>query len=1105
MKGFFLKLLGTVMSDNHESYLASPQISRDEIGPRRRISSYLFGSLLLSVLVFHSSCTFDDSTLGECRRDSECASGFCYHNVCMPTELFPDVQTPVDVTSEPDATIADVEADAEADVEADATPQDVADDENTVIDILPDGDADGSVPEDIVDLDATAEDGSDPFIWDLPPDAPCLADADYCDGDILIGCSVEGYATYADCAAAATCPDDLFSCRCSAGECIARVCMPDTTSCLGNTPIQCDSLGSEYVELSECIIGTICLAGSCVEDSCEPDTWDCINDVLIECTTEGEINVVRDCGTSGHACNAGLQECRCGLGDACEDGETCSDAASGECMCDTQVCDSGEFCDGVDGCRCGEDGPDCALGSTCEADACVCAPGRHGPTCAGFCACLNGAACDDGAGGTGACTCPGGFFNATCGQSCACSGSPCNDGATGDGTCICNEDYYGEFCAGFCDTCTNGVCNDGATGNGSCVCNTGYYGDDCTICPPCNAFATCDDGAAGSGACLCNAGSGGDPCEACPDCGVNGTCDDGPGGTGTCICNEGFFGTLCDDACLECGVNGECDDGATGTGICLCDEGFGGVLCENACGECGSFGVCDDRVGGTGFCICNDNYAGPTCNILCDECGDHGVCDDGADGTGSCICQVGYYGTTCTECPCNGSPCNDGVLGDGACDCNEDTWGDDCALCDTCVNGVCDPESGACICGDGFFGSSCSTPCGCDADEICDNGVGGLGTCLERVFSVQRGSTEIEGDESIASIAPTAPTGQFFVRLVNTRLSGMGRTVNGAPHPNERWMVWIEAVSSDGTSITVKRNSNHHTNSRLTWELIDYTGASDGDNAIVVHDQGIIEFTGDDDDALFLDSPVLGETPDADDVVVFVTGQAVDGNDYDTANSGLFTAEWVEGSNHARFTRAEDAEGTSIRAATLSYAVVEFTGPNWSVERVSFPHTTAGSVENTTLLTDVDDISRALFHAQFRTGLHQVGALGAEVWFSDTNQLSFFVQPGVETTGMTSVVWVVSNSEQGPGRMIVDHYNPSRWGGIDEQDIWTDTITAVDFVAHSSIMGETARSAWAADEESVPRGSISLLLTEVDEVELYQCDRKDGREYTFSIVQWPAN
>lgn len=107
---------------------------------------------------------------------------------------------------------------------------------------------------------------------------------------------------------------------------------------------------------------------------------------------------------------------------------------------------------------------------------------------------------------------------------------------------------------------------------------------------------------------------------------------------------------------------------------------------------------------------------------------------------------------------------------------------------------------------------------------------------------------------------------------------------------------------------------------------------------------------------------------------------------------------------------------------------------------------------------------------------------------------------------MTSVVWVVSNTDdESAGRMIVDHYNLSRWGGTAERDTWTDTITPVDFVAHSSIMGETARSAWVHDDESVPRGSISLLLSTVSEVELYQCDANDGRKYTFSIVQWPAD
>ena len=98
----------------------------------------------------------------------------------------------------------------------------------------------------------------------------------------------------------------------------------------------------------------------------------------------------------------------------------------------------------------------------------VCAPGQWGPSCAP-CVCVNGS-CDDGADGTGACLCDGGYVGLAC-DACP-DGQQDNDG---DGTC--RPGCAADSCSG------NGVCDD-SSGDVSCVCEPPYAGPACAVCDP---------------------------------------------------------------------------------------------------------------------------------------------------------------------------------------------------------------------------------------------------------------------------------------------------------------------------------------------------------------------------------------------------------------------------------------------------------------------------------------------------------------------------------------------------------------------------------------------------------------------------------------------
>jgi hypothetical protein len=1017
------------------------------------LSLWGVGASLALLLV--NACAFDTTGLLQCRSNSECASGLCVERLC--------VAGPVDPGPDPDVT-------------ADAP--------------------------DLVDTTDTADEPDlpgDPDLADVP-DTGCLSD--HCDGSVAVTCTEDGGEVRVDCATAAACPGELFGCRCEAAECVPRVCVPNALFCDENDRVQCNADGSDFGFVETCGELETCVGGTCVDSSCDVGFTDCVNGVLLECSAEGTIVVGPDCQLTGMRCDAELVTCRCGAGLSCEDDELCTDPDDGVCECQGVVCDEGEHCDGANGCRCGASGLDCAPGSTCVAGVCVCEPGRFGPDCTGVCACVNGT-CNDGAAGNGACACPSGFFGSTCAGVCACVNGTCNDGAAGTGACTCPSGFFGSTCAGVC-ACVNGTCSDGATGTGACSCPSGFFGSTCAgVCACVNG--TCSDGATGTGACTCPSGFFGSTCAGVCDCQNGATCADGAAGNGLCTCADGYYGTNCAGECA-C-ENGTCHQGATGTGVCTCDPGYYQPDCDRAC-ECVN-GTCDDGATGTGTCTCPQDYFGTHCEEQC-ECQNDAICNSGATGDGTCTCVGDFYGPTCASaCECqNDATCNAGSAGDGTCTCVAGFYGPTCAgVCD-CGTGTCDQGAtgtGACTCPAGFFGEDCSGVCDCTDEQVCADGADGTGACQDPIplFRVQRGETDVIGTATLTLSAENgdfiAPTGPAFVRIVNTRLTGMGKISGGGGQQPSRSMVWISGVPSDTSAFTLNRSVSND-DSRVMWEIVEYIGPADGPNAIAVRAQASLQNNSAQPAS---GAEIVGVVDDAD-VMVIITGQQVSTNTQGDYNRGLNTAAWDPVTQRPVFTRNESGNTTNI-----SYAVIEFTGSNWTVQRIEYNHQTASAVE-TQSVPGLTDISRAFIHAQFRSTLPQVDEWGAEAWLSDEfdpPSLALRLEPGASVIPdpgqtMQTVAWVVINSASGLRGLEVNHYNGTRTGPQSEADCWTEvTVPAVRSLDTASIWGETART--SGQNNATPRGSISLRMTDVDAVRLCQSDADDTRSYRYSIVRWP--
>ncbi|MCR4330804.1 MAG: hypothetical protein NUV49_02905, partial [Patescibacteria group bacterium] len=373
-------------------------------------------------------------------------------------------------------------------------------------------------------------------------------------------------------------------------------------------------------------------------------------------------------------------------------------------------------------------------------------------------------------------------------------------------------------------------------------------------------------------------------------------------------------------------------------------------------------------------------------------------------------------------------------------------------------------------------------------------------------FNIQRGCTIMASASATATLTAgseyTAPTdtSKTFIRIVNARLTGNGRTVGGGNQNADDYYTYFSDPDLAGGSVTLSRAGTTNDN-RVCWEIIEYIGFDGGANEIIIRDINTATYVSTN---TTVDGGSANGVSSDSDIVVFITGQ----NNMDTGRAdletGLSTAEWLSSTDVPRFTRGTAGSD----ANSVSYAVVEFTGSNWAVQRIEHNFIAAGSTETETI-TDVGALSRAFFHSQFRNGNGGLDELGAEAWLSATNEASFLLQSGATTpSGAYSVAWIVSNSETTANtKMNVQHISGSRAaadiseGANNEEDEWTDTITAVGTTAQTSIMGESGRSAGAGT--AAPRGAIALYLNSTTGAKLYQSDDGQPQNYRFQIIEWP--
>lgn len=372
-------------------------------------------------------------------------------------------------------------------------------------------------------------------------------------------------------------------------------------------------------------------------------------------------------------------------------------------------------------------------------------------------------------------------------------------------------------------------------------------------------------------------------------------------------------------------------------------------------------------------------------------------------------------------------------------------------------------------------------------------------------FSIQQGVTNMVGINTLtltAGVDYVAPasSSRAFVRITNTSMTGAGSNVTGATQNSNNIFAYIVVPTDLTTSFQIVRPGTATGNTRVAWELVEYIGVAGGDNEFIVRSVGTATYGG---SSLTVNGGTVSGVQNDADVAVFITGQLNPDAGNNNYNTALSISSWNGASNVPVFERG-DADGV---AAGVSYAVVEFTGINWRVQRVTHTYATNNTVETATI-TPVNNLSRAFLHVQQLTGDEQdnLDQVGQEVWLSSIGQISLRLQDGAATpASIRAAVWVIENTQITAGAMNVVRYNGSLaavGGG--------PTTNLVNFaspiVPGNSSIWAVSRSTRGngANARAHPRALIGVRILSTTQFELWQSDSGQSQIWRAEVVQWPV-
>jgi hypothetical protein len=366
----------------------------------------------------------------------------------------------------------------------------------------------------------------------------------------------------------------------------------------------------------------------------------------------------------------------------------------------------------------------------------------------------------------------------------------------------------------------------------------------------------------------------------------------------------------------------------------------------------------------------------------------------------------------------------------------------------------------------------------------------------QNVFKVQRGISNIpDGATSISidlSVAPYSPVASFqkaFVRITNSHFTGAGTDTGGVAQYASNVACNIQFDSLSQITITRFGSLNR---TRVYWEIVEYTGPSGGDNEFIVRDQGVLPFIDSSNTAAKAYSSWTGASVSK--LVGFITGISSSSISRSYYNRQLVTASF---NSPTELLLTRNVNGSIIE---VSYAVVDYVGSNWSVQRIEHNYNLAGTDESETLSTPVN-LANTFIHAQKRnpSTANRLRDFGHQVWLSNSNTLNFRIYNGsIDPSGQYSVAWLISNPD-----MTVSHVSASRAKNTgSEPDIFNITIPTLSSLDNASLF---ITNTCSGPGTYFPRPMLGCGLNSITDIELFRSDNGQNQYYKIDSVDWPID
>jgi hypothetical protein len=367
-------------------------------------------------------------------------------------------------------------------------------------------------------------------------------------------------------------------------------------------------------------------------------------------------------------------------------------------------------------------------------------------------------------------------------------------------------------------------------------------------------------------------------------------------------------------------------------------------------------------------------------------------------------------------------------------------------------------------------------------------------------FLIQSGTETVSGTSLTltAGVDYNAPSSNTaaYVRISNTSMTGAGSDTLGAQRNSDDIFAYIENGDDLTTSFSIVRPSTATDNTHVSWEIVEYIGIAAADNEMIVRAAGEVTYG---TAALFATGTAATGVADDSDVVVFITGQFNPDTTASNYNAGLSLSSWDAAGDQPVFERG-DADG---EAARVSYAVVEFTGASWNVQRAEHTFTAAGVAETEPIVA-VNSLLRTFVHAQKLSGdeLFNLDESGHEVWLSSIGAVSFQLEGGATNpSDHRSVAWVIENTQTGDGSMGVYRSSGLIAATTGQPNIYVYSIGATVSPSNASIWA-TNRSTGAGNFH--PRAVLGARVLSATQFELWKSDEGQSQNFRVEVVEWPV-